>query len=293
MQRQTAREPSIVCFLVTAAAIDVALGWLLSSLHQLRRTTYLALLLLILLPLAFWIIRRSRAGLDLRRSTARMRRRLQRPLAVVFYLALFLSLLGGLLYPPDNWDSLAYRIPRLLAWWANHGWYWIPSADQRMNYSGTIQEWLFFPVLAATHSDRLLYLINLIPFSLLPFLVFSSFTRLGIRPRVAWWWMWLLPLGMGIVLQAGSTTNDFLGLFFSLAAIDTALRYRLSSAPRLLFCSTLSIALCTGVKLSNLPLVVPWLVAIAPAGRQALRHARRLAITLLLGIGLSIVPTLV
>lgn len=285
------REPWLACFLVAAASIAVVLGWGLSALQQLTAPTYLVLLAVALLSLALWAPQGS-FGFDRRRTVARIRRRLRSPLPRLFYAVVLLSLLGGLLYPPDNGDALAYRIPRVLAWWANHGWYWIPSADQRMNYSGTVQEWLFFPVLAVTHSDRLLYLINLIPFTVLPFLLFSSFAGLGIRPRVAWWWMWLLPVGMGVMLQAGSTTNDFLGLFFGVAAIDTALRYRRCATTRLLCCSILSIALCTGVKASNLPLVLPWLTVLAPLSRQPLRNRSRLAVVLVFALAASILPTL-
>jgi hypothetical protein len=285
-----AREASLACFLVVAAAIAVLLGWLLSALHQLTAPT-LPILLIALAALVLGV-RRESFGFDLRRSVARMRRRLRSPLPLVFYVTVFISLLGGLLYPPDNGDALSYRIPRVLAWWANHGWYWIPSADQRMNYSGTVQEWLFFPVLALTRSDRLLFLVNLVPFTVLPFLLFSSFVRLGIRPRVAWWWMWLLPVGMGIMLQAGSTTNDLLGLFFGVAAIDTALRYRVSETPRLLCCSMLAIALCTGVKASNLPLALPWLAVVAPVSRRALSNRWRVAAVLVFALAVSILPTL-
>jgi hypothetical protein len=161
-----------------------------------------------------------------------------------------------------------------------------------MNYSGPVQEWLFSPLLDAFQSTRLLFVVNVVLYSLMPYLLFSIFRRLGIRPRVAWWWMWLLPLSMGIVLQAGGVGNDLLGVFFFLAAIDTALRFLDERAPALLLCSMLSIALCTGVKLSNLPLVLPWLAILAPVGRDALRLGWKLAIVAVISLSASIVPTL-
>lgn len=251
-----------------------------------------AILLLLLFPIALYVNRNFHLRYRLARFAARVRARWRHPLPVLFYLSLLLSFVSGLIYAPNNYDALSYRIPRLLAWLSNHGWYWIPTSNPRMNYSGTIQEWLFLPLLDASQSDRLLFLLNIAVYSLMPYLVYSIFCRLGIRPRVSWWWMWLLPLSMGIVLQAGGIGNDLLGVFFFLAAIDTALRFRATPAPGLMFCSMLSIALCTGVKLSNLPLVLPWLVLVVPASREILRLGWRVVIVALLALFVSISPTI-
>lgn len=292
MQYERFGQASMVCFLVTAAATTTFLGWVLSSTHQLRYGILPAILLPLLLPVALLIYRGHHISSRLHRFAARLRARWRRPLPLLFHLSVLISFVGGASYPPNNYDALSYRLPRLLAWLANHGWYWIPTSNQRMNYSGPVQEWLFSPLLGSFQSDRLLFIINVVCYSLMPYLLFSILRRLGIRPRVAWWWMWLLPLSMGIVLQAGGIGNDLLGVFFFLAAIDTALRFLEGRAPGLLLCSMLSIALCTGVKLSNLPLVLPWLVLLAPAGRDALRLGWRLAIVAVLSLSASIVPTL-
>lgn len=292
MHSRRTSQTSTVCLLVGAAATTVFLGWSLSSIRQLTHGVLPAILLLLLLLAAVILYSGPRISFRPRRFAARLGARCRRPLPLLFHLSILLSFVGGASYPPNNYDALSYRLPRLLAWLANHGWYWIPTSNQRMNYSGPIQEWLFFPLLDAFQSDRLLFLINIACYSLMPYLIFSIFRRLGIRTRVAWWWMWLLPLSMGIVLQAGGIGNDLLGVFFFLAAIDTALRFLDARAPGLLLCSMLSIALCTGVKLSNLPLVLPWLAVLAPVGRDALRLGWRLAIAAVLSLGVSILPTL-
>jgi hypothetical protein len=292
MQDRQTSQTSTVSLLVTLAAVTVFLGWFLSSIRKLTHLTLPALLLMLLLPIALYMNRNIQTRHSLARFTARVRARWRRPLPVLFYLSLLLNFVSGLIYAPNNYDALSYRIPRLLAWLSNHGWYWIPTSNQRMNFSGTVQEWLFSPLLDASHSDRLLFLLNLAVYSLMPYLLFSIFCRLGIRSRVAWWWMWLLPLSMGIVLQAGGIGNDLLGVFFFLAAIDTALRFRDTLAPGLMFCSMLSIALCTGVKLSNLPLVLPWLVLVVPATREIMRLGWRVVIVALLALIVSITPTI-
>ncbi len=119
------------------------------------------------------------------------------------------------------------------------------------------------PALAVhLHSDRALFLINFIPFLLLPGLVFSVFTRLGVRRRVAWQWMWLLPTGYNFLLQAGSICNDTFSAVFALAAIDFGCRAWESRRVRDLLFSVLAIALMTGTKATSLPLALPWLILV-------------------------------
>src|SRR5258705_12461599 len=109
-------------------------------------------------------------------------------------------------------------------------------------------EWLSAPLLLFTKSDRGLFLLNFIPFLLLPGVVFSLFRRLGVRPKVAWQWMWLLPTGYTFLLQAGSTGNDTFPTIYALAAIDFACRAIVSRRSSDFWHSILSVALLTGAK---------------------------------------------
>ena len=138
----------------------------------------------------------------------------------------------------------------------------------------------------------MLFIFNVVSLALIPGLVFSLFRGLGIRPRVAWWWMWLVPLCMGIVLQAGGVGNDLLGVFFFLVASASAVRFRATGSPAALFCSILSISLCTGVKLSNLPLVLPWLALLAPAWKHIFRQGWKVLLVASFSALVSILPTL-
>ena len=141
-----------------------------------------------------------------------------------------------------------------------------------MNTRASGFEWLNAPPLALTRSDRLFFLPNLVSFLLLPGLIFSVFTRLGIRRRVAWHWMWLLPAGFCFVLQAGSVANDLFGAVFALTALDFALRAIKTRQTSDVWLSILAAALLTGAKASNLPLLLPWFVALLFSGRFFLRQ---------------------
>ena len=176
-----------------------------------------------------------------------------------------LAAVGGALHAPNNYDALTYRMPRMLHWWAASGWHWIATPNERMNLSGTGFEWIMMPIFIVTHSDRLFFLINIAAYFLLPSLIFLVFVGAGMRRRVAWFWMWLLPAALCYAMQAGSISNDTIAATFFLAAIYFADQARRAHSVHNLWVSILAAGLLTGVKASNLPLLLPVLWAMWPA----------------------------
>jgi hypothetical protein len=223
----------------------------------------------------------------------KQQRRFGRAFPRAFLILGLLAILGGALHPPSNYDAHAYRLPRVLHWLAEQRWHWIHTDFQRVNTRACGIEWLSAPLIAFTKTDRLLFLINAGSFLLLPGLIFSVFKRLGVRPRVAWHWMWLLPTGYCYLLQAGSISNDMFSAVYALAALDFALRARESARASDLCLSFLSAALLTGAKASNLPLLLPWVVAIAPTWRLWLRRPLALAAITPFLLTASFLPTAV
>jgi hypothetical protein len=243
---------------------------------------------------AIWVLRRRvfPEGLP-RLNWRRVRRRYSRPFPLAFAILAGLAILGGALYGPSNYDALSYRVPRMLHWLAAGQWHWVHTDFARLNTRACGVEWLSVPLIVFSRSDRLLFLISAISLLLLPGLFFSLFTRLGMRRRVSWYWMWLLPAGYCYLLQAGSIANDLFGAVFSIAAVDFALRARQSRKLSDLWLSALAAALLTGSKASNLPLLLPWLIALLPS-LNLLR--RRLVPTLgvaLVAVLSSVLPVLV
>lgn len=180
-----------------------------------------------------------------------------------------MAFVAGALYPSQNNDSCEYRIPRVWHWLAEGRWHWIHTLDFRMNVAGCNFEWLAAPLMLFTRHDRCIFLVNWVSLLLLPGLIFSVFTRLEARGRVAWWWMWFLSAGLCYVLQARSDLNDSFAVIYALASVDFALRAREKKNVADLWLSILAVALLTGVKQTNLPLALPWLVAALPGLRLA------------------------
>jgi hypothetical protein len=255
---------SPVKFWLALAALTSLAGWSLSACGQLHRPGYL--IFFAFAGGVFFLLRKKfgepRAAQAF--SAKKFLRRCRRPLPAAFFVLAFLVLLGGLLYAPTNYTGLVYREQRVLQWLDHGQWWWIHTPNYRMNDRACGIEWFYAPILLFTKSDRLLVLVNFLPFLLMPGLVLSVFTRLGVRPRAAWAWMWLLPCGYNFLLQGASIANDTYPTVFALAAVDFALRARDSKKFSDLAWSILAAALLTGAKASNLPLLLPWAVIIFP-----------------------------
>jgi hypothetical protein len=202
-----------------------------------------------------------------------------------------LVFLGGVLYPPTNHTALSYRFPRVLHWLAAERWHWIYTPNYRMNDRACGIEWLTAPFLLFTKSDRSVFLLNFFPFLLLPGLIFSLCTRLGVKARVAWQWMWLLPTGYTFLLQAGSAGNDTFPTVYALAALDFGFRAWTTRRPRDLWLSILSAALLVGAKASNLPLLLTWAILILALLPLLRRQVVAGFFVLLLAALVSFLPT--
>jgi hypothetical protein len=212
-------------------------------------------------------------------------------LPLLFIFVAFLTLAGGILYPPSNYDALSYRLPRILHWLDAGHWCWIDTPNTRQNYSAAGFEWLMAPLLVFFKTDRLFFFINWISFLLLPSLIFRTFRLAGISAKSCWCWMWLLPLGYGYVLQSGSIGNDAFATVYALASVC----FVLSSDKREKFSdfgwAILAVALLTGTKGCNLPLALPWLVAMLLRYQVWISRIPKLLPWMAIALMISFVPT--
>ena len=227
---------------IWVSVLASAAGWLLSALGQMNKVGYAVFGAVVLGGVWAWrkapggwrrnwglaegpdasARRPCLAGLDF--NWRKLRARFRRWLPAGFAGLAFLVFLGATVYPPTTHEGLTCRVPRVLHWLAGGHWHWIITPNARLNDRPCGLEWMAAPLLLFTRSDRFLFLVNFIPWLCLPGLIFSVFTRLGVRPRVAWHWMWLLPTGYNFLLQSGSLGNDTTPAFYALAAMDFGLR---------------------------------------------------------------------
>jgi hypothetical protein len=266
-------------------------GWTLSALHWLTLAGYAVMLPLVIIGLA-WLTR-DPAGTPprvQRRWGRVVFRRFRRPLPLIYLVVLVLVFAGAISHAPTNYDALTYRLPRMLNWLSARGWTWISTNNDRMNFSGTGWEWMALPLLAL-RSDRALFLINAVGFLLLPGLIFSVFRQAGVTRRAAWAWMWILPAAFGYALQAGSIGNDFLGAVFGLISVHYGLRACRSGWVEEVWLAGLAAAVMTGIKSSNLPLLLPCLVAAGPALKHLRRRWAAGILVAVIALVISVIPT--
>ena len=274
------RQTFLITPVILISAYLNCAGWILSALHRLNAAGYSVAVILGVI-LLWWC----------KPDFGRVRlRRFAKPFPFLFLCLAALAILGGLLYGPNNYDAMAYRLPRIMHWISQESWHWIHTDFHRVNARATGWEWLAAPIIALAKSYRWLFGINAILFLTLPGLVFSVFTRLGVQPRVAWCWMWLAPTAYCFLLQAGSIANDLICAVYALAAIDFALRAKASGRISEMWLSILSAALMTASKSSTLPLLLPWLLCIWPALPLLKKKIAATAVVVACATGSSLLP---
>ena len=267
------RTPNAVLLWVWSCAYLNCAGWTLSALHQLNAGGYAVALAVGFGALLVWRKKSSAQVLPQIRWQKRVLR-FRRPFPLAFLVLSAMAFLGGVLHAPSNYDALAYRLPhRILHWLAADQWHWIHTIFPRVNTRACGIEWVSAPLIALLKTDRPLFLVNTVSFLLLPGLIFSVFTRLGVRRGVAWHWMWLVPTGYGFLLQAGSISNDLFGAVFVLAAMDFALRTKNSQSPCDFFTAIVAAGMMTACKLSNLTLLLPWVLVFSAIGQTRIALA--------------------
>ena len=245
---------NVTAIWIVVSAWFVAGGMFLSYVGQLNRTGCAILLAVGVVATLYGYWQLHGGLVPLKRLTFG---RHNKPFVWLYLLCAAGALAGGLIHPPTNCDALSYRIPRILYWLSAERWHWIGGLDPRMDFSATGFEWLMLPGIAVFHSLRLAFLFNIISFVLLPGLVFSVFTALGVKRSIAATWMWILPCASCFVMEAGSIGNDFIAVVYVLAALHFALRAIQTGRHTDVILAVLSAALMTGAKASNLPLLLP------------------------------------
>jgi hypothetical protein len=270
MARRFPRFDWLALWILWSVCAQVA-GWGLSAVSGLNPAGYAVVIVIFTAGCIAgrgWLREPSTRPLFLRRRSTYVRWLPRAWLALAI-----LAFIGGVFHASDNFDYLTYRFPRVLHWWWDGGWSWLHTPEQRQNLSAVGMEWLMTPLLVLFHTDRLFFLINFVAFLFLPGLVYSVFRQSGVSARVAWSWMWLLPLGFCFILQAASMGNDSFAATYFLASLHYARRAR-DGAPFALVLSLFSIALVTASKASNIPLVLPWLIVLGLQGRPLLASVR-------------------
>jgi hypothetical protein len=145
----------------------------------------------------------------------------------ILFLILFLSILPLLLLtifiPPNNWDSMAYHLPRIEHWIQNKNIYPYPTNIVRQVLTSPLSEYIIanFQILAST--DAFSNVVQFVSFILILFsatLIFSIL-KIGLKGQ---FFLLLALLSLPMMLfQATTTQTDLLASFFFISFILFAL----------------------------------------------------------------------
>lgn len=147
--------------------------------------------------------------------------------AIIICIPVLLSLvfLQGILYPPNNWDSMTYHLPRIMHWIQNGSVENYPTHIERQLYQPLFVEYVILHVNLLFDSDLLS---NTVQFF---YLILTSITVVGILglfdiskniKLIAFILCFTLPEAL---LQASSTQNDLGHSFYILTSIYFAIKY--------------------------------------------------------------------
>jgi hypothetical protein len=266
---------ALLSLCVRLACAAVALGWGLSAIGKLDGWGYSVGGAVILFAVGM-ISRPQLKALRVSGIARSVKCRLRRAhaLPVIYLLTLALILAGSVLYEPNNFDGLNYREPKVLYWLDAHRWQWVNTPYAVVNYTLPNYEWLTVPLFLATGGFHAAVIINWIAFLFLPSLIFCLLRVFGSSARLAYDWMWVMPSGYLIALQAGGLGNDLPGLTAILAGLYFANRFVATANPACLLDALLAAGFCSGVKLSNLglPVFVAIILLKAPGMLRANRR---------------------
>jgi 4-amino-4-deoxy-L-arabinose transferase-like glycosyltransferase len=142
------------------------------------------------------------------------------------FLALLLVMIGiqGIIYPPNNWDSMTYHMARIASWVSHETVYHYPTHILRQIYQPPFAEYVIMHFNLLSKSDYFANSVQLI------FLLFSIISvlliieRLGINRKFRILAVVLIVTIPMVILQASSTQNDIVISFFVLSAYYFSLK---------------------------------------------------------------------
>jgi hypothetical protein len=168
-------------------------------------------------------------------------------LLFIFFLIILPLLLLTIFIPPNNWDSMAYHLPRVEHWIQNKNIYPYPTNIVRQIVSPPLSEYIIanFQILANTDAFS-----NLVQFASFIFILFTgtlifSLLNIGMKGQL-FLLLALLSLPM-MLFQATTTQTDLLASFFFLSFILFALLIFQSDNNFKTNFTFLALTLCLGV----------------------------------------------
>ena len=178
-------------------------------------------------------LKKNVAFLKLLKDAGRMGKNLLSEIALfnkiilILLFLLFLSiLLQGYVYPPNNWDSMTYHLPRVSHWILNNSIENFPTNITRQIYSPPFSEYAIAQTSILCNNDSFNFGVQFFYFLGTCILVVAILKLFTQNRRILFLGFCLAFTLPEAVLQASSTQNDIVHSFFLISALYFAIRFK-------------------------------------------------------------------
>jgi 4-amino-4-deoxy-L-arabinose transferase-like glycosyltransferase len=228
---QAGKKETLVCSVIIFSVIIVLVTELLGAFNLLTYNFILLLWSIITLSNIFYLYKKRLLAVDfvnaLKQRIAFARNNLTRYEQYVLYavfIILALIFIQGIIYPPNNWDSMAYHMARIPNWISHKSLAPYPTHIDRQIYQPPFAEYAILNIDLLSGSDYLSNTIQL--FFLLASLiaVVCIVKVLGLSRLYQIIAFVLAATIPEVVLEASSTQNDIVVSFFILSSVYFAVR---------------------------------------------------------------------
>ena len=136
-----------------------------------------------------------------------------------------LLLIQGIIYPPNNWDSMTYHMARIAHWVMNESIEPYPTHIYRQIYQPPLSEWIIAQVCILNKADYFANAVQL--FFLLAILgvLNQIMLQFNTSKKTRIWASIIAFTTPSVFMQATSTQNDIVVAFFLLSSILFFIRY--------------------------------------------------------------------
>jgi hypothetical protein len=154
---------------------------------------------------------------------------------------------AGILYPPNNWDSMTYHMSRVVHWISNNNVSFYPTAIERQNCQMPLAEFAIMHVQILTGCDLCASLVQWVSFLVLICLGLLIAEELGLSIRQQFISAIVIATLPMAILQASSTQNDLVvsSFLMSFGLFMLRLRDKFGAQNLLLAGISLGLALLT------------------------------------------------
>ncbi len=143
----------------------------------------------------------------------------KRYLFILFFLIFLPLFLLAIFIPPNNWDSLAYHLPRIEHWIQNHNVYPYPTDIYRQILSSPLSEYLILNVNIVSGTDIFANCIQFLAFIGVLSIATLIFKQIGIQYKGQLFLVFALISMPMMIFQATTTQTDLLASFFFLSFV--------------------------------------------------------------------------